>query len=156
MKEITLDKSRAVRFHARVNENSIVQTLTFRNADGTDFDIEGLDFRFVVQYKPNTTKTILVLTEGNGLTSSGNVLSIQLTAEQATVTADTYFYRLVSDTEGLTWLNGAFEFHNGEFDMEDTESEITINPNGEEVLIEIAVATNGSGTPTLIDGGTIA
>lgn len=154
MKEITLDKSRAVRFHARVNENSIVKTLTFLNADGTAHDIEDYDFRLVVQYKPNSTKTLLVLTEGNGLTSDGNTLSIQLTAEMSTVTADTYFYRLVSDVEGMTWLNGPFEFHNGEFDLEDTESEITINPNGD--TVNITVSGGGSGGITVVDGGTIA
>lgn len=154
MKEITLDKSRAVRFHARVNENSIAKVLTFRNADGSDFDIEDLDFRLVIQYKPNTSKTVLVLTEGNGLTSSGNTLTIEITAAQATLTADTYFYRLVSDAEGLTWLNGAFEFHNGEFDLEETESEITINPDGDTIIIEVTGA--GGGGITSVDGGTIA
>lgn len=154
MKEITLDKSRAVRFHARVSENSIVKTLTFLNADGTDHDIEDYDFRFVIQYKPNTNKTILVLTDGNGLTSAGNVLSIQISAAQATVPADTYFYRLVSDSEGSTWLNGAFEFHNGEFDLEDTESDITINPNGDTVIIEIQGGAGASDNKGDWDGFT--
>jgi len=153
MNEITFDKSRAARFHARVNEKSVAKMLVFTNADGTPYDITALDFEFILQYRPNTNKTLFVLTVGDGLTiQDTNKLIIEVSEERATVTADTYFYRLFSDVEGMTWLNGPFSFHNGEFDLSSTDAEIVINPNGDEITIEIAVA---GGTDNNIDGGTI-
>lgn len=138
MIDIALDKSRAVRIFARVNETSVAKTLTFLNADGSDHDISSYDFKLFVQKRANTTVKLFTLSIGSGLTvQNGNELLIEISETQASVPADTYFWRLYSADEDHTWLNGPFVFHNGEFD--DTTDETTVEiTEGETIIIEVS------------------
>lgn len=152
-RNIDLDKSKKVRIRARVNEASVPKVFTFLNSDGTPHDITTYDFKFLVYKSVGSTIRLFTLSIGSGLTVQGtdnNELLVEITAEQATQTPDTYFFRFYSTEEDHTWLNGAFEFHNGEFDSDILESEIIIGSD-EGVTIEIA---NGDRDQLNIDGGT--
>jgi hypothetical protein len=140
MVDISLDKSRAVRIKARVNEASVPQVFVFTNEDGTAHDISAYDFKLYLQKRANSNVKLFTLSIGSGLTIQGsdsNELLIEVTAEQATQIADTYFWRLYSADEDHTWLNGPWEFHNGEHDAVVEETPITIKANGDQVTIEI-------------------
>lgn len=140
MVDISIDKSRAVRIKARVNETSVPQIFTFTNEDGTPHDISGYDFKLYVQKRANSNVKLFTLSIGAGLTVQGddnNELLIEVTAAQATQSADTYFFRLYSSDEDHTWLNGPWQFHNGEHDAVVEEETITIKANGDTVIIEI-------------------
>lgn len=130
MVNISLDKSRLVRLHARVREASVPRVFTFLNEDGTDHNIEDYDFELIVFKRMNSTAELFKLTVGDGLTASGNQLTIAITAARATVPANTYYWRLRSADEDHTWLNGPFEFHMGEFDNLEEEETIDIYQNG--------------------------
>lgn len=150
-RNIDLDKSRKVRIRARVNESSVPKVFTFLNSDGTPHEILSYNFKFLVYRSVGSVLKLFTLSIGSGLTVQGadnNELLIEITAEQATQTPDTYFFRLYSSEEDHTWLNGAFEFHNGEFDSDITETDITIGGD-EGVTIEIS----GDGEQLNIDGG---
>jgi hypothetical protein len=152
MVDISLDKSRAVRIKARVNETSVPQTFVFTNEDGTAHDISSYDFRLYLQKRANSNVKLFTLAIGSGLTIQGagaNELLIEVTAEQATQTADTYFWRLYSADEDHTWLNGPWEFHNGEHDAVVEETPVTIKANGDQVTIQISVATSSTGAIVL-------
>lgn len=152
MINIDFDKSKAIRLRARVNENSVVKSFNFIDVNGDNVDITGNDFQLIVQKSVGSRHNLFVLSVGDGLTISGinnSVLEIFITEEQATQRADTYFYRLFSVSQNNTWLNGAFQFHNGEFNEEESQSDIVI---GSEQTITINVS--GTVTPNNIDGGT--
>lgn len=144
MTDISLDKSRAVRIKARINESSVPQIFTFTNEDGSPHDITGYDFRIFVQKRANSNVKLFTLSVGAGLTVQGddnNELLIEVTASQASQIADSYFWRLYSVDEDHTWLNGPWEFHNGEHDAVVENEEINIVANGDTVNITISSAT---------------
>lgn len=141
MVDISIDKSRAVRIKARVNESSVPQIFTFTNDDGTPHDISGYDFKLYVQKKANSNVKLFTLAIGAGLTVQGtdnNQLLIEVSSSQASQVADTYFWRLYSFDEDHTWLNGPWVFHNGEHDAVVEEETIEIKANGDQVTIEIS------------------
>lgn len=131
MTDVFLDKSRNVRIRARINEASAPRVFAFFN-DGsprTPHDITSYDFELIVYKRSNSLVRLFTLTIGSGLTVQGddsNQLLVEVTEEQATVRADTYFWRLRSVTEDHTWLNGAWEFHQGESDAITEEPELHI------------------------------
>lgn len=135
MTDVFLDKSRNVRLKARINEASVPRVFTFMNAGTprTSHDISSYDFELIVFKRINSTVKLFTLTIGNGLTVEGddtNKLRIEISAARATQRADTYFWRLRSTDEDHTWLNGAFEFHNGESDAGPSEDVVKIYSNG--------------------------
>jgi hypothetical protein len=133
MQEIFLDKSRTIRLRARINEASVPRVLVFQNEDGSAHDISSYDFELIVFKRVNSLTKLFTLTIGAGLTvqgASNNELLIEITAAQATQKADTYFWRLYSVDEDHTWLNGPFEFHQGESDNVESEETVNIYQNG--------------------------
>jgi len=136
MRDINLDKSRLVRLHARVREASVPRTLVFVEQDPdtdeiTDHDITDYDFELIVYKSQNSLVKLFTLTIGEGLeVVDTNKLLIEITAAQATVNPGTYFWRLHSIDEDHTWLNGPFEFHQGESDNVEEEDTVNIYQNG--------------------------
>lgn len=144
-RNIDLDKSRKVRIRARVNESSVPKVFTFLNSDGSAHDISSYNFKFLVYRSVGSILKLFTLSVGSGLTVQGddnNELLLEIDADQATQTPDTYFFRLYSTEEDHTWLNGPFEFHNGEFDSDIEETEVTIGGD-EGVTIEITGSGGG-------------
>lgn len=140
MIDISLDKSKAVRIKARVWESSVPKVFVFTNADGSAHDITSYDFKLYVQKQANSQQKLFTLSVGSGLTIQGvgnNELLIEVTAGQATQAATTYFWRLFSVTEDHTWLNGPWEFYNGESDAVIDETPIVISTSGDTVIIEV-------------------
>ena len=114
-----MDKSRNVRIRARINEASVPRVFTFVNEEREPHDISSYDFELIVFRRYNSNVKLFTLTIGNGLQVSGddnNLLTVTITAGQATQRADTYFWRLRSANDDQTWFNGPWEFHNGQSD----------------------------------------
>jgi len=137
MIDVFLDKSRNVRLRARVGEASVPRVFKFRTRAEDNsvepLDISGLDFELIVFRRANASPRLFTLTEGDGLTVQGDdsdELLVSVTAEQADQRADIYFWRLRSTSEDHTWLNGPFEFHNGESDAILDEDIVQIYSNG--------------------------
>jgi len=140
----TFDKSRLLPLYARINEAGEVIQLTFVDDAAAAFDISSLDFVLKVYKRPNSTSPQFTLTIGDGLSVTGtgsNKLNIALNASRATQSPNTYFYRLYSNDEDSTWLNGSFEFHNGEFDGVNSPDEITVTNSGTAVTITVSSDT---------------
>ena len=137
MIDLFLDKSRNVRLRARVGEASVPRVFKFRTRAEDNsvepLDISGFDFELIVFRRANASPRLFTLTEGDGLTVQGDdsdELLVSVTAEQADQRADVYFWRLRSTSEDHTWLNGPFEFHNGESDAILDEDIVQIYSNG--------------------------
>ena len=137
MIDVFLDKSRNVRLRARVGEASVPRVFKFRTRAEDNsvepLDISGFDFELIVFRRANASPRLFTLTEGDGLTVQGDdsdELLVSVTAEQADQRADVYFWRLRSTSEDHTWLNGPFEFHNGESDAVLDEDIVQIYSNG--------------------------
>lgn len=131
MIDISLDKSRLVRLFARIGEASVPRTFIFQNEDESDHDISNYDFKLIVYKRANSNVKLFTLSIGSGLTvEDDNKLIIEITAAQATQEAGTYFWRLYSTQEDHTWLNGPFQFHNGESDNVEEEETVNIYQNG--------------------------
>jgi len=113
---------RVFKFRTRAEDNSV-----------EPLDISGFDFELIVFRRANASPRLFTLTEGDGLTVQGDdsdELLVSVTAEQADQRADIYFWRLRSTSEDHTWLNGPFEFHNGESDAILDEDIVQIYSNG--------------------------
>lgn len=131
MTDINLDKSRLVRLRARVREASVPRTLVFENEDESAHAIGSYDFELIVYKRENSLVKLFTLTVGAGLTVvDTNKLKIEITAAQATEIPGTYFWRLHSIAEDHTWLNGPFEFHQGQSDNIEEEDEVNVYQNG--------------------------
>lgn len=151
MVDISIDKSRAVRVRARTGEDSVPKTFTFTNSDGSAHDISSYDFKIFVQVRANSTVKLFTLSVGSGLSIQGadsNQLLIQVTKEQATQKADTYFWRMYSALEDHTWLNGPWEFHNGEYDAVVEDTPIEIKQDGDPITIQVVGSGGASGITT--------
>lgn len=148
MNETSFDKSRYLRFYARIGEAGVSKVMTFVNSDGSPHSITSYDFEFPVKDKPGG-RTLFTLTVGDGLTIIGdddNQLQFDISQARAARRATTFFATLYSAAEDHTWLNGNFIFHNGKFDgVEETES-ITVSTDGGTVLITIEGGGGGSVT----------
>ncbi len=140
MIDISIDKSKTVRIKARVNEASVPQVLIFKNADGSAHDVTEYDFQVIVFKRENSSVRLFTLTVGDGLDITGaglNQLRFAVTNSQARQVPDTYFWRMRSDAQDHTWLNGAWEFYSGESNALTDTDEIVINENGDPITIEL-------------------
>lgn len=117
MIDVYLDKSRALRLRARVGEASVPRVFKFYDSDGAPHDISEYDFKLFVFIRPNSSRKLFTLSIGDGMTIQGdgnNELLIEISNERAQQNPDTYFFRLYSAEQDHTWLNGPFEFNDGE------------------------------------------
>lgn len=152
MHRINFDQSANLKLIARINENGTTKTLIFTNVDGTPFDITELDFRLLVT-RVNALKKLFTLSIGDGLTIvDTNKLVIALTAAKANVQTGTYFYRLHSESENRSWLNGSFEFHEL---LNEPSIDSTIVSVGSADVVNITVVSGGGGSTPTQDGVTI-
>lgn len=153
MINVDLDKSKAIRLRARVKESSVSKVMIFNDESGNPVDIRDFDFELIVYKSVGSTLKFFTLTIGDGLSVQGddnNQLVVEISATRARQKADTYFFRLYSVSEDHTWLNGPFQFHNGEFDSDFEETTITVGGE-QDINIEIP---GGGGLVLAIDGGT--
>jgi hypothetical protein len=126
---VSFTKERSLKLYARVNETGVSKVWTFLNSNGTAHNISSYNFKLVVKLRASTVTNLFVLTIGSGLTVQGvssNELLIELTQANLTRDVGTNFWTLFSIAENKTWLNGAFFFHNGEFDGVEESDEIII------------------------------
>jgi hypothetical protein len=139
MTDIYLDKSRSVRLKARIGEASVPRVFKFRTRDGETTEphnISGYNFQLIVFKRANSQVKLFTLTIGDGLSindgsdEDADELTVSISQERSEQKADTYFWRLHSLDEDHTWLNGPFEFHNGETDAILNEDVISIYQNG--------------------------
>lgn len=142
----SFDKSRILPMFARVDEEGEVVVLTFVNSAAAAYDISGKNFKLAVYRRPSSSSAVFTLEEGDGLTVGGsnNELSIDVSAARAAQSPNTYFYRLWSETEDSTWLNGPFYFHQGEFDGVNDPEDFTVTIGGTEVTIEITASSTAT------------
>lgn len=115
-----LTKERLLNITARVNEPSVGKILRFTNkTDGTPHPISSYDFEIILKKIPRAAHNVFVLTIGDGLTVQGddeNELLIEVSEERATQRPDVYFWRLFSNAQSNTWLNGDWCFFVGKYD----------------------------------------
>lgn len=135
-----LSKDGLLNLEARVNEASVPAVFTFLNEDGSAHDISSYDFELIVKKIPQAGQNVFKLTVGSGLTIGGagnNELTIEITAAQATVNPNVYFWRLYASAEDHTWLSGDFEFYAGKPKQRTQTETITIAQSGTPVTITI-------------------
>jgi len=152
----TFDKSRVLPMYARCDEEGEVVILTFVDADGAAFPVTGKDFKLAVYRRPSSSSAVFTLEEGDGLDVDVNQLEIDLSAARAAQSPNTYFYRLWSEDEDSTWLNGPFTFHQGEFDGVNDPEDFTITIGGTDVTITITGGGGGGTVVNLVAGANIS
>lgn len=150
-----LTKEKTLDLYARINELSTAVVLKF-SLNGGPYDITDLDFEVPVYRAPNAKNPLFTLTIGDGLTVQGtdaDRLAIVISAARAADRqAESNFWRLFSRAELHTWLNGAFRWHNGDFNgVQDLHSSTLITD--EMVTIEVMQGLDTSGSMHLIEDG---
>lgn len=132
MKRATLDPAKNLDLYFR-KQRSGSKSLLFFNEDGSEYDIELIDFSI---WGIDAT-----------LSKSFNELTI---TKGEDIVGGQCFWELVNATTNKTWLTGtAFYLEGLSAEIEDSKDDITIAINGETVNIHI-VAGGSSG----VNGGT--
>ncbi len=167
MEKASFDISKPLALYARIGEAGVSIVLTFLNENGTAHAIDGYDFELPVKRNPGNPDNLFKLTIGSGLTVFGaslNKLRIDITAPQAGQIAATNFWTLFSVTNGNTWLNGPFYFHNSTFEGVLQAEEIILGAYSVNIIVNTQALPAGTwvtidddydandGLPT--DGGT--
>jgi hypothetical protein len=131
---------------------SNTKRFTFFNGDGTDYDLSGVTLSIGIK-RPRFTNDILTLTSGQGLTISGNDVDLELTSLQSAEFDERVYYfelRRVISGKQKVWLNGDHIWHKGTFDaFNDNGTNITIDDNGEDVLITINESGSSGGVQSI-------
>lgn len=137
MTDVYLDKSRNVRLRARIGEASVPRVFKFRTRaednSTSPLDITSLDFQLIVFKRSNSQVKLFTLTIGDGLTVQGDdsdELLVEISQDRSDQKRDVYFWRLHSISEDHTWMNGPFEFHEGESDAITEEELVKVYANG--------------------------
>jgi hypothetical protein len=144
---VSTDKSRRIDFHSRCGEPGDVVTFVFTDSDGDPVDISGENWSLVVKRKPSSPTDLFELTEGDGLTVTGdddNNLEVYLPEEEADQDPGVFFAKLISNTEGKTRFNGHWQFHDGLFDGVPPVTPFVVNWSG--TIINVTVQWGGGGT----------
>jgi hypothetical protein len=147
---IVTDQSKNILWNARYGDDQSI-VINFLDLNGDPFDIT--DEAFTVQVRKFSGGNVLILTEADGLTNTGEdgTLSIDFTNEELEITPDIYFILLKSTNSSTdrvrTWLNGTFVLNGELWDGEATVEE-TINVNIGDIIVELSITLAGGGGST--------
>lgn len=130
---ISLDPSRNVPIYIRKNT---ANSITFR----FDQDVSDETFELKV-YAKEGSDTVVITPEQEAIVSPGTEVTFNFTEEESNIRAKVYFWKLNLTNRNITWLNGPFIVHDGQFDDETQDVDFTIN-DGENV-IEVTITTSG-------------
>lgn len=148
MASLVFDPARDLTLFFRCNRTPLPQTLYFYDSSGNAFPLASYVFQINVKYREGDKTNRLTLTEGAGLTKSGNMLTINPTASQASLREARYYYELEVTLGGSSyvWLCGDAELHNGKFDSVDNTSVLTISNTSTPVSV---VVSRGTASPNI-------
>jgi len=156
MTRVTTDPSKKLTIYSRIGMSN-TKRFSFFNGDGTDYDLSGVTLEIGIK-RPRFANDILTLTSGQGLTITGNDVDMELTAAQSANFDERVYYfelRRVISGKQKVWLNGDHIWHKGTFDaFNDNGTNITIDDNGEDVLITISESGSGGGAVDSVNGAT--
>jgi hypothetical protein len=158
MKRVTTDPSKKLTIYSRIGVSN-TKRFSFFNADGTDYDLSGVTLSIGIK-RPRFLEDVITLTSGSGLTISGNNVDLELTSVQSANFDERVYYfelRRVISGKQKVWLNGDHIWHKGTFDaFNDNGTNITIDDNGEDILITIneAGGSSGGGAVDSVNGQT--
>lgn len=129
---VSLDPSRNIPIYIRKNT---ANSLTFR----FNQDISGETFELKVYAKEGSD--VVIMTPEQEVISPETEVTFNITEDDSNIRAKVYFWKLNLTNRNRTWLNGPFIVHDGQFDDETQDVELTIN-DGENV-IEVTLTTSG-------------
>jgi len=156
MTRVTTDPSKKLTIYSRIGMSN-TKRFTFFNGDGTDYDLSGVTLSIGIK-RPRFLEDVITLTSGSGLTISGNDVDLELTSLQSAEFDERVYYfelRRVISGKQKVWLNGDHIWHKGTFDaFNDNGTNITIDDNGEDVLITISESGSGGGAVDSVNGAT--
>jgi hypothetical protein len=126
MKKTSFDPSRRLDIYLRIDRiNS--RTFTFTLSDGTAFPLTYEDFSLTIKSYAGSTRNVIELTIGDGLSIVGNQLMASVSVIRSDQDEGEYYWELYKPDTMQTWINGKAFFHNGEFDgVTDVGSSIVI------------------------------
>lgn len=154
-KKATTDNGKELHLYSRIGMYN-EKTLSFFNADGSDYDFSAVDLEIGVK-RNRGDEDYVTLTEGGGITITDNDVHFVFTEAQSETFKERPYYwqfrRTISGNEKV-WLNGDHDWHNGKFDaFNDSGDTVQINDNGDVINIFIQDSSgSGSGSGD-IDGG---
>lgn len=140
----SFDPSRIVNLYFRVARNGS-QVIVFKKSDGTPYEINAINFKFFIKQTPQAANSVMVLEEGTGLAIvDDSTLVISVNEDDTNLRAKAYYYELLNETEGKTWLSGKAFFHEGEFDdKEEDDVQVTVKTQGTPITLIIQSGTSG-------------
>lgn len=128
------------------------KVLSFFNAAGSDYDFTDVGLEIGIK-KNRGDDDFITITEGNGITITGNDVHFVYNEEQsATFKERPYYWQLRRTIDGnkKVWLNGDHDWHNGKFDaFNDSGDTIQINDDGD--IINVTINEGGGITQAELD-----
>lgn len=140
---INLDGYAPLNLELRKARNQSVD-FTFLD-DLVAYDVSSNAYELLVKSSANKSANVIRLTIGSGLTiSPSNVLHAAFTSIQTNILARDYYWELYEANAVKTWLSGTFKIYEGETDIIDNDTNVTVNIGGNTVTVN--VSSVGSGT----------
>ena len=145
MRKIFFDKSITLPLFARRGDSGNSIVLRFFDEQGNEFPIDEMDWSLPI-YKRGSDKPFLTLTEDNGGLELVGVNTLLIHQEAILeITPETYFYKLFSNEEVATWLNGELVIY-GNLEKDTFENKKTIVVGGTTVDVSIVTGNIFVGT----------
>lgn len=109
-KVATFDPAEPLMINFRINRNGSVD-FVFKDSNGSDYDISGIDFEFFVKESADNVSKIISLTENNGITISGSTLTVTVSSTQTNLCRGKKYWELYLVNLKKTWLYGNANFY---------------------------------------------
>jgi len=119
------------------------KVFVFKNVDTTDYDISAIEFELRIKRNSNSVSNLILLTDGAGLATAGNELTVTITDTQSNQPSDFSYWELYNVTADETWINGNAYFITQSEDADNTVA-VTINLAVEEVTVTVQNSGGGS------------
>lgn len=119
------------------------KVFVFKNTDGTECDISGIDFEFRFKTRSTAGPDILLLTIGSGLSVNVNELTIAITESQSNLPKYQYYWELYNVTSEQTWISGIAYIRTLSTNPDDT-TQVTINLDVVDVIVYVGSSSTTS------------
>lgn len=111
---VRFDPAVVVNIQLRVDRNGSA-IFRFVDTDGNPVDMTGTEWTMFLKTHQDSDDNVIELSIGDGLTISGNEITVSVTDELMRIKPKVYYYELYNVDEKRTWLNGDADVINGKW-----------------------------------------
>lgn len=145
---VVFDPARELKMYFRVGRDGS-RVLTFRNPDGSPFDIQSRAPEVVIYH--SETSSAVVYEPTVSFPAAHRMQIDQDADDTANIRPRIYFVEITVDGGAKTWITGDAIFHEGKFDGVDTTATLTISPDALDGITITVEDTSSTAVEALAD-----